>query len=359
MRIPTIPVVWGCLAYSGGDLKLDLMKAIRIEAPRLPWQISDLPVPSPRAGEVVVRVRASGICGADLEISRGEYLLARLPLTPGHEVAGVVDRVGPGADGFRPGDRVGAGWLQGTCGKCESCLAGKETLCVDQIATGVNMDGGHAEFVLVNANYLHHLPSGMPFEHAAALMCPGMTAYSALKLSNPRPGARVAILGLGGVGHLAVQFAKAMGAEVAVVTRGGEEKLALARELGADHTLDSRQSGAGRALQSIGGVEVILACSISARETSDALSGLKPDGSVVLIGVPPEPIPVHADHLCVGRHRLIGLPSGGRTEIREALALATRKGVRPIVETYPLSEYSRGLDRMEKGLVRFRAVLVP
>ncbi len=335
------------------------MKAIRIETPHSPWRISDLPVPSPRPGEVLVRVRASGICGADLEISRGEYPLARLPLTPGHEVAGVVEQIGPDAEGFRPGDRVGAGWLQATCGRCELCVAGKEMLCAEQIATGVNVDGGHAEFVVLRASHLHRLPDGMPFEQAAAMMCPGMTAYSALKLSNPRPGARVAILGLGGVGHLAVQYAKAMGAEVAVVTRGGEEKLSLARQLAADHALDCRQTGAGQALRSIGCVELVLACSTSARETSDALSGLKPDGSMVLIGVPPEPIALHADPICAGRHRIIGLPSGGRTEIREALALATRAGVRAMVESYALGEYPRALERMEKGLVRFRAVLVP
>ncbi len=310
-------------------------------------------------GEVLVRVYASGICGADLEIARGEYPLARFPLTPGHEVAGIVEQVGPDAEGFRPGNRVGLGWLQGICGRCEACVAGKETLCSAQRATGVNVDGGHAEYVLARAAYLHPLPDSIPFEHAAAIMCPGMTAYSALKLGSVRPGGRVAILGLGGVGHLALQFALAMGAEVTVVTRGGEEKLALARKLGAHHALDSRQQGAGRVLQEIGGAELVLAASISGRETSEAILGLKPDGVMILIGVPPEPLTVPADPMCAGRRRIIGLPSGGRTDMREALAFAARAGIQPMVETFPLHEAHKVLERMEKGLVRFRAVLVP
>ncbi len=335
------------------------MRAIRIDRPRSPWQISNVPMPSASPGEVLVRVHASGICGADLEITRGEYPMARFPLTPGHEVAGIVEQVGLEAEDFRPGDRVGLGWLQGTCGRCEPCVAGKETLCSAQRATGVNVDGGHAEYVLARAAYLHRLADSMPLEQAAAMMCPGMTAYAALKLGGARPGGRVAILGLGGVGHLAVQFARACGTEVIVVTRGGEEKLTLARKLGAHHALDSGEKGAGRALQEMGGADLILAASISARETSDALLGLKPDGVMILIGVPPEPIAVPADPMCAGRRRIIGLPSGGRTEMREALTLAARAGIQAMVETFPLTEFHKALERMKKGLVRFRPVLVP
>ncbi len=335
------------------------MRAVRIEKTNAPWKVVEAPVPEPGPGEALVRVRASGICGADLEITRGEYPLARAPLTPGHEVAGIVEQTGADVAAFRAGDRVGLGWLQGICGKCEACFAGKENLCAEQRATGVNVDGGHAEYVVAPVAYLHHLPEQLSFEHAAALMCPGMTAYSAIKISGVRPGARIAVLGLGGVGHLAVLLARAVGAQVAVVTRGGEEKMEWARKLGADYVLDSRGESAGRLLQSVGGADLILSVTISETEAGDAIDGLRPDGTMVLIGVPTRPIPVPADPMCAGRRRILGLPSGSRTEVRETLEFAARRRIAPLIETFPLADARRAIERMGKGLVRFRAILVP
>jgi D-arabinose 1-dehydrogenase-like Zn-dependent alcohol dehydrogenase len=335
------------------------MKAYRVTRPQRTWRLTNVPTPSPGPMEVLVRVRASGICGADLEISRGEYPLARFPLIPGHEVAGIVAEVGSKVSGFTRGEHVGVGWLQGSCGNCTFCISGDENLCGAQRATGVNVDGGHAEFLLTHQDYLHRLPENMEFEHAAVMMCPGMTAFSALKLAKLRPGGKVGILGLGGVGSLAVQFASAMGAEIAVMTRGNKEKIQLARQLGAHHVLASDKKNPGELLQKLGGVEVILSTTVSARDVSESIVGLKPNGVMVWIGVPHEPIPVHADPMCAGRRRIIGLPSGGRIDVLEALSFASRAGIKPMVETYPLSEAPRAIERMQNGLLRFRAILVP
>lgn len=335
------------------------MKAYQIDRPNRTWRLTEVPTPSPGPMEVLVRVRASGICGADLEISRGEYPLARFPLIPGHEVAGFVAEVGSEVSDFTRGDRVGVGWLQGSCGKCAFCIGGDENLCSAQCATGVNVDGGHAEFLSVHSEYLHRLPEKMEFEHASAMMCPGMTAFSALKLADLKPGGRVGILGLGGVGSLGVQFASALGAEVAVVTRGNEEKVKLAKQLGAHHVLDSHKKNPGQLLQQLGGVDVILAATISARDVSESIVGLKPNGVMVWIGVPSEPISVHADPICAGRRRIVGLPSGGRIDVRETLSFAAKAHIKPMVETYPLPEAPRAMERMQKGLLRFRAILVP
>lgn len=335
------------------------MKAYRFEQPTSIWQLNDVPTPFPGPGEVLVRVRASGICGADLEILRGEYPLSRFPLIPGHEVAGTVAEVGADVSGFVLGDHVGIGWLQGSCGHCHSCIEGDENLCADQVGTGVNIDGGHAEYLLARPEYLHKLPPNMEFENAAAMMCAGMTAFSSLKLAELRPGGSVAILGLGGVGSLGVQFAAALGCEVSVITRGGEEKIKLAKALGAHHVFDTGKGDPGHLLQGIGGVELILATTVSARDISEALVGLKPNGLMVWIGVPNEPIPVHADYMCAGRRRIVGLPSGGRIDVRETLSFAARSGIRPVVETYPLTQAPKAVERMRQGLTRFRAILVP
>ncbi len=312
--------------------------------------IEDVPVPKPGPGEVLVRVHACGVCHSDLHLAAADWDLLRpitkLPLILGHEVAGTVEKLGPGASDFSVGDRVGVPWLQWTCGVCEYCGSGRETLCSKQAITGATVDGGFAEFVIAKASHVARLPAGMSFEEAAPLMCAGLTSYKALKSAGLRAGERVCVYGVGGLGHLAIQIAKAKGAEVLAVDVN-DEKLALARECGADW------AGREKPQRS----HVVIVTSASAAAYQAAFKALRKGGTLVVVGMPPEPIPVSAVSLVSGEQRIIASAVGTREDLREMLELAATGAVRCRHETRPLEAVGQAFEDLKAGRVSGRIVL--
>jgi dehydrogenase len=315
------------------------------------WQVREVATPEPGLNEVLIRVRASGLCYSDVHVTQG-ILPAELPRTVGHEPVGEIVAVGPGVASRRMGDRVGVAWLQGSCGRCEWCQRGKASFCEQQVTTGVRTQGGHAEYMVAAASATTLLPDGLPWEQAAPIFCAGYTVWSGLRLAEPKPGERVAVVGIGGLGHLALQYAKAAGFETFAVSRT-LDKEPLALQLGADEVV-----AGGRELQAAGGADVILATSNSYRATSEAVQGLRPDGRLVLMGLSGEPFTAGPD-LVLKRGRILGSIHNGTEYLYEALDHAARGRVKVVAETYPLDKIGRAYDRLVEGKVRFRAVILP
>ncbi len=307
----------------------------------------------PGPGEVRVRVEACGVCHSDLfsSVMAGSY-----PIVPGHEIAGVIDAVGPGADPWVPGTRVGVGWYGGVDHTCPACRAGHSIDCPNLRTPGLAYDGGYAESVVVPVEALAAVPDALSAVEAAPLMCAGVTTFNALRNSPARAGDLVAILGVGGLGHLGVQFARAMGFETVAIARGGD-KAAFAQELGAHHAIDSTASDVAAELQALGGARVILSTVTSAPAMTAALGGLGTRGQLVVVGVDMAPIEV-PPAVIVGQTRSVaGHPSGTSKDSEDTLRFAALTGIRPMVETMPLAEAAAAWEPMESGLARFRVVL--
>ncbi|MBM3735539.1 MAG: zinc-dependent alcohol dehydrogenase [Acidobacteria bacterium] len=337
------------------------MQAVILDGFGAPLALREIPDPVAGPGEVVIRVKACGVCHSDLHLADGDWDLlkriTKLPLVLGHEVTGVVESAGPDS-GFAPGDRVGVPWLHWTCGMCEYCTTGRETLCGEQKITGVTVDGGFAEFVKAPASHTARIPDGISLEDAAPLFCAGLTVYKALKSSGIESGQTLAVFGVGGLGHLAVQIAKARGVRVAALDIA-EDKLALARECGADLTVDLRTGQARKALRPLGGAHVAIVCSGAKAAYESALTCLRKGGTLVVVGMPAEPISVSAVTLVAGEYRIIASAVGTREDLRELLDLAAAGGIRCRVETAPLSEAGAALERMRNGAITGRVVLTP
>ncbi len=327
------------------------MRAAMLTRPGGPLEVREVEVPEPGPGQVLVRVRASGVCHTDLYVAAG-ILPAELPRTLGHEPAGEIAAVGSGVAARRIGDRVGVLARQGACGRCEPCARDRADSCAERRSAGVQVHGGHAEYMLATADSTVLLPEGLADEQAAPLLCAGQTVWSGLLAAAPRPGERVAVVGIGGLGHLAIQYARAGGFETFAVSRS-PDKAESARQLGADDVMAD-----GRALQRAGGADVVLVTGISYRALDEVLRALRPDGRLVLLGLSAEPLPVSSDFV-LRRGRILGVTPGGREHLHEALALAARGRVRVMAETYPLARVARAYDRLAAGKVRFRAVLLP
>jgi alcohol dehydrogenase, propanol-preferring len=334
------------------------MKAVVIAGPRAKPQLDERPCPTPGWGEVLIRVRACGVCHGDLMLQAGAFPFARYPVVPGHEITGVVAAVGDGVEGVEQGARVGLSALGSSCGRCDFCLQADEFLCPQLQFTGVTRDGGYAEFVLADARYVASLPDALPFADAAPLMCAGLTVYSALRRAGFEPGDRVAIVGLGGLGHMGVLYALAMGGRVAVIS-STPEKEPLARELGAELFISTDTRAPAEALQSWeGGANLILATANSVESVNAVFSGLAPNGTLVVLGVGPGNISLNPMDLIMARRRVMGSPAGSRKELRECLRFAADHGVRPHVTRYPLEKAEEALALMHENRLRGRAVLV-
>ncbi|MFC4908659.1 alcohol dehydrogenase catalytic domain-containing protein [Actinomadura gamaensis] len=329
------------------------MRAVRAVAAGKPFEAAVLPVPEPGRGQVRVRVHACGVCGGDA-VARFDALGLGLPRTPGHEVAGVVDAVGDGVTAWRPGDRVGVGWHGGHCFTCRACRRGDFVNCAERQIVGATYDGGYAEYLVAPQAALAAVPDALAFEEAAPLMCAGLTTFNALRHSGARPGDTVAVQGIGGLGHLAVQYADRMGFRVVAVNRG-RAKEEIARELGADEYIDSSASSAGAELQKLGGARVVLATVGSAPLQADIATGLTPNGRMVVIANDHDPIPVPGDLLMFGRREVTGWYSGHAADAEDAMEFAVLTGVRPMVETRPLADAEDAFQTM--GKARFRTVL--
>jgi propanol-preferring alcohol dehydrogenase len=340
------------------------MKAARLHKLGERLQVEDAPAPSAQPGEVLVRVEACGVCHSDLHMAKGDWpdvaAKMELPAILGHEVVGRVVEAGPeaGPDVPHAGERVGVGWLYSTCGRCEMCLAGAENVCYDRQITSLAAPGGFAEFIRVRASHAIPIPEPLSSAEAAPLFCAGLTVYHALRNTGVEAGQRVAILGVGGLGHLAVQLARHLGAEV-VAADVSEAKLELARSLGAAETFDATAGGVAREIRAGGEPHVVVVTS-AARESYDlALRVLRRRGTLTVVGLPKEDVAFNADNLVVKEHRIVGSAVGTRREMHELLALAAAGKVRCRVESYPLEEVNEVFDRMRRGALLGRAVLVP
>lgn len=321
-----------------------------------PFVLGDRSVPKPGAGEVLVRVRACGICHSDLFVKTAGFPGLQLPRAPGHEVAGVIEAVGERVRGWNIGDRVGVGWHGGHCFVCDSCRAGDFITCREGRICGISYDGGFADHLIAPAEALARIPDALSDSEAGPLLCAGITTFNALRHSPAQAGDLVAVLGIGGLGHLAVQFASKMGFNTVAVARGADKR-ALAIELGANDYIDSSAENAAAALTARGGARVILATAPNAGAVVDVLDGLGVAGQLLLVAAVPEPLSIPGLPLIIARRSIQGWPSGTAKDSEETLAFAAQTGIRPRIETYPLAKVDDAFARMESGKARFRVVL--
>jgi D-arabinose 1-dehydrogenase-like Zn-dependent alcohol dehydrogenase len=334
---------------------MQTMRAVQVQAPGagLEWIRREIPRPGP--GEVLLKVGACGICHGDSIALGAHFPGLSHPRIPGHEVAGVVEEAGPGVTNWKAGQRVGVGWHGGgQCHHCGPCRDGAYAACAEALVTGLSRDGGYAEYMLARAEALVPLPDGLSFAEAAPLLCAGRTTFGALKESRARAGDLVAIQGLGGLGHLAVQFAARMGFQTVAISRGAE-KAGLARKLGAHAFIDTDLQDPARELAGMGGAAVIVATAPSGKAIGKLLDGLGRRGELVNVSGASDPLEIAPLALLHGERTIRGFV-GGRIE--EALAFATLWGIRPMVETFPLERAAEAFDRMLQAKARFRSVLV-
>ncbi|GGO85422.1 zinc-binding dehydrogenase [Wenjunlia tyrosinilytica] len=322
------------------------------------FQLVERTLPEPGRGRVRLTVEACGVCHSDAGMTGGHFPAGAFPMVPGHEVAGRIDAVGEGVLGWEPGDRAGVGWHGGHCGRCRQCRAGDFIECRELRIPGLGYDGGYAEAMIVPVEALARIPDGLTAAEAAPLMCAGVTSFNGLRRSGAVAGDLVAVLGVGGVGHMGVQFAAAMGFETVAVARG-RAKEALARELGAHHYIDSEGQDVAKALAELGGASVVFATAADAAVMTAAFEGLAPRGRLVVIGASPEPIGVNPTQFLFGSRTVTGHASGTSLDIEDTLAFAARTGVRPMIETMPLEQAQQAHERMLSGQARFRVVLTP
>jgi len=327
------------------------MKALIVPEAHGTWTVKEIPTPEPGPGEVLIRIQASGLCYTDVHIAEGR-IPTEFPRTLGHEPVGDVVEVGPGVTKRKVGDRVGVPWVQDGCGRCEWCLRGKPMFCANQKGTGVQTQGSHAEFMLARAEAVVLLPEGLSYEQAAPIFCAGYTVYSGFRISEPRPHDRIAVVGIGGLGHLALQYAKAAGFETIAVTHSKDKEKSL-RELGADHVV---ADGAG--LAKAGGADVILATGNSFPAVTDAIQALRPEGRVVLMGVGGQTVTIPTSIMWV-HGRVLGSSQNDPDHLYEALDWVAKGKVRVVTETYPLDDIARAYERVKAGQVRYRAVILP
>jgi D-arabinose 1-dehydrogenase-like Zn-dependent alcohol dehydrogenase len=332
-----------------------MMRVAQISRPKGPLEIVERTTPEPGAGAVRIKVQACGICHSDALTKEGAFPGIQYPRIPGHEVAGVIDAVGPGVAGWEVGQRVGVGWNGGYCGFCDNCRRGEFFACVRSQTTGVTYDGGYAEYMIAPASAVARMPADLPPAEAAPLMCAGLTTFNALRNSGARPGDVVAVLGLGGLGHLGVQYSAKMGFHTVGIARG-KDKESLARQLGAAVYIDSQAQDPGAELLKLGGAKVILATATSGEAMSAVQGGLAVNGTLVVVGAA-ESMQVSPMFLLMGCRSVKGWYSGTSIDSQDTLAFSVQTGVRPMNETYPFERVSEAYDRMMSGKARFRVVL--
>jgi propanol-preferring alcohol dehydrogenase len=332
------------------------MRAARVPDAGADFDLVDLPVPDPAAGEVRVQVEACGICHSDAFVKEGTFPGIDYPRVPGHEVAGVVDAVGSNVSQWSEGDRVGVGWHGGHCFTCAACREGDFVNCENGLVTGISFDGGYAEYMTAPAEAVAKMPDDLAAEEAAPLLCAGITTYNALRNQDFRPGDLVAVQGIGGLGHLAIQYAAAMGAEVAALSTS-VDKEDLARDLGAHHFIDASTADAAEALQDLGGADLLLATAPNSDAITSVVGGLGRDGALVIVAATGEPVEVSPMALIQGRKSVSGWPSGSAADSEDTLDFSALTGIVPEIETFPLDEAATAYDRMINNEARFRAVL--
>jgi propanol-preferring alcohol dehydrogenase len=334
------------------------MKAAVVNQFHQNLEIKEVPIPKPGYGEILVKIKACGVCHTDLHAANGDWpVKPKLPLIPGHEGVGVVEKVGEGVTSIKVGDRVGIPWLYSACGECEYCLTGWETLCKKQLNAGYSVDGGYAEYCKAPAAYVAKIPDNMSFEEAAPIFCAGVTTYKALKVTDAKPGDWVAIYGIGGLGHVALQYAKAMGFNVIAVDIQ-DEKLELAKKLGADLTVNGKSVDPVEAIQDqVGGAHAAVSVAVTPKAFEQAYRSVRRGGSLVVVGLPTGELPIPIFDTVLNGVTVRGSIVGTRKDLQEALDFAARGKVKTIIETQPLEKINEVFERMEKGQINGRVVL--
>jgi D-arabinose 1-dehydrogenase-like Zn-dependent alcohol dehydrogenase len=332
------------------------MLVAQISKPGAGFEIVEREIPQPRAGEVRIKVQACGVCHSDVLTAEGLWPGIQYPRAPGHEVAGIVDEVGAGVSEWKKGQRVGVGWHGGHDGTCRECRRGDFRNCRNVQIPGISYDGGYQQYMVAPANAVVGMPESLKDAEAAPLLCAGITTYNALRHSGAMPGDLVAIQGIGGLGHLGIQFAQKFGYKVAAIGRGSENAT-LAKKLGASVYIDSQAANAAEALQKLGGARVILATAPNSKAMSELIGGLGPNGELMVIGATFDPIEVSPVQLITGSLTIQGWAAGTPADSEDTLQFAELSGVRPMIETYPLAKAAEGYARMMSGNAQFRVVL--
>jgi D-arabinose 1-dehydrogenase-like Zn-dependent alcohol dehydrogenase len=332
------------------------MKAVQVPKPGAELELVEREVPNPGPRQVRIRVQACGICHSDVVTKEGGLPGISYPRVPGHEVVGVIDAVGAGVTGWKAGERVGVGWHGGQDGTCLACRRGDFANCANLLIAGVSYDGGYQELMVAPIEALARVPESLDAAEAAPLMCAGITTFNALRHSGAQPSDLVAVQGIGGLGHLGVQFAKRLGYRVAAIGRGAQNA-ALAKTLGADVYIDSAATDPSAELQRLGGASAILATAPSGKSMSPLLGGLGPNGVLLVVGAAPDTIEATPIQLIFGRKRIQGWSSGIPTDSEDTLRFAELTGVRPMIEKIPLAKAAEGYARMMSGKAQFRVVL--
>ncbi|MBI3474166.1 MAG: alcohol dehydrogenase catalytic domain-containing protein [Acidobacteria bacterium] len=332
------------------------MKAVQVGKPGGNFELVERPIPDPGRAQVRIKVEACGVCHSDVLVKAGLWPGIQYPRVPGHEIAGRIDAVGADVTNWKPGQRVGVGWHGGHCFTCEFCRRGDFVLCRNEKITAIHFDGGYAEYMIAPAEAVAAMPDDLDAADAAPLMCAGITVFNSLRNAGARAGALVAVQGIGGLGHLGIQYAHQMGFRTVAIGRGADKE-ALARKLGASIYIDTAAGDPAAALQKLGGARLILATAPDSKSISAMVDGLAPGGELLVIGAAPEPLTVSPLQLIPGRKTVQGWPSGTAMDSEDTLAFSAQTGVRPMIERYPLEKAAEGFEQMMSGRARFRVVL--
>jgi D-arabinose 1-dehydrogenase-like Zn-dependent alcohol dehydrogenase len=332
------------------------MKAVQISKPKGNFEIVERPVPQPGRGQVRIKVEACGICHSDALVKEGLWPGLQYPRVPGHEIAGRIDAVGADVTQWKPSQRVGVGWHGGHCFQCDPCRRGDFVLCQFEKITAISFDGGYAEYMVAPAEAVALMPDDLPAAEAAPLMCAGITVFNSLRNSGARAGDLVAVQGIGGLGHLGIQYARQMGFRTIAIGRG-KDKQPLAQKLGAHEYVDTSAGAPAEALQKFGGAKVILATAPDSKSISALVDGLAGGGKLLVVGAGFESLTVTPLQLIGGRKAIQGWPSGTAKDSEETLRFSALSGVRPMIERYPLEKAAEAYDQMISGRARFRVVL--
>lgn len=332
------------------------MKAAQIPKPGADFQIVEREIPKPAAGHVLVKVQACGVCHSDMFTKEGAWPGIEYPRVPGHEVAGIIDELGDDVSGWKKGQRIGVGWHGGHDGTCLQCRRGDFGNCQNLKIAGISYDGGYQQYMVAPVEALTAIPESLSDAEAAPLLCAGITTFNALRHSGAGPGDLVAVVGIGGLGHLGIQWANKFGYKVVAIGRGSESA-ALAKKLGASVYIDNKAAKPAGELQKLGGAQVILATAPSSKAMSEVIDGLAPNGKLMVVGATMDPIEVTPIQLISGSRSLQGWASGTPTDAEDTLRFAELTGVRPMIETYPLEKAAEAYARMLSGNAQFRVVL--
>jgi len=332
------------------------MKAVQISRPGGNFEVVERPIPEPGRGQVRIKVEACGICHSDALVKDGVWPGIQYPRIPGHEVAGRIDKIGPDVTLWKPGQRVGVGWHGGHCFECEPCRRGDFVNCKFEKITAIHFDGGYQEHMVAPAEGVAAMPDDLPADEAAPLLCAGITVYNALRNSGARGGELVAVQGIGGLGHLGIQYARQMGFRTVAIGRGGDKQV-LAKQLGAHAYIDTNAGSPAEALQKLGGAKVILATAPDSKSMSALIDGVGANGKLLIVGAGFEPLTITPLQLIGGRKAIQGWASGTARDSEDTLQYSSLTGVRPMIERYPLEKAADGYQQMISGKARFRVVL--